>query len=127
MMDRVELIHVPFPDAEAREMKFKKELGESLTLTGGLTYADMADETEEEIYNYRDIERLCEQIKLLVMSKVMNQYGSEEKAIQALRSGEFGVSWELFEEAQRKYRPTPKEMIIRELEDWERQFKERTN
>lgn len=131
MLDRVELINVPFPDKEGRILKFRQELAKRLQLTGGFTYEEMGDLTEsadeEHKYNYRDIERLCEQIKAIVEECVMNQYPSEEAAIHALQSGEFGISRELFAKAQGKCNPTPKKAIIKELEEWQKQFEQKAN
>ena len=69
MMDRVEIINVPFPDGEGRALKFRQELSKSLTLKADFKFEDMAALTEDKVneYNYRDVERLCEEIKVLAL------------------------------------------------------------
>lgn len=129
MLDRVELINVPFPDKAGRVLKFRQELSPRIQLTDGFTYEAMGDITEtedEELqYNYRDIERLCEELKSMVEDAVMALYPSEDAAIQALKIGEFGINREMFEKARERCNPTPKKAIIRELREWQKQFEKR--
>ena len=126
MMDRVEIINVPFPDAEGRALKFRQELGKALTLKDGFSYEDMAALTEDMIneYNYRDVERLCEEIKVLVMQEALLLYNNdEEKAISAMITGEFGIDKALFMKAKAKCTPTPKQAIKEEIREWNRLIK----
>lgn len=125
MMDRVEIINVPFPDAEGRALKFRQELGKSLILKDGFTYEDMAALTEdsENEYNYRDVERLCEEVKVLAIQEVLKLYDDEDKAIAAMMSGEYGISKELFEKAKAKCTPTPKQAIKKEIQEWNKLIK----
>ena len=126
MMDRVEIINVPFPDAEARALKFSRELSKGLALKDGFTFEDMAALTEdsENEYNYRDVERLCEEIKALAMQEVLVLYNNdEEKAISAMMTGEYGISKELFMKAKDKYTQTPKQAIKEEIKEWNRLIK----
>ena len=125
MMDRVEIINVPFPDKEGRALKFRQELGKSLKLKSGFTFEDMADATEEQEneYNYRDIERLCEEMKVLAIQEVLNIYNNEDKAISAMQTGEYAVSRELFEKARGKCTPTPKQAIKKEILEWNKLIK----
>ena len=125
MMDRVEIINVPFPDKEGRALKFRQELGKSLKLKNGFTFEDMADATEdqENEYNYRDIERLCEEIKVLAIQDVLNIYNDEDKAISAMQTGEYSISKELFEKAREKCTPTPKQAIKKEILEWNKLIK----
>lgn len=125
MMDRVEIINVPFPDAEGRALKFRQELGKSLTLKDGFKFEDMAALTEDTVneYNYRDVERLCEEIKVLAMQEVLKLYDDEDKAISAMMTGEFGISKELFMKAKEKCTPTPKQAIKEEIREWNKLIK----
>ena len=126
MMDRVEIINVPFPDAEGRALKFRQELGKGLSLKADFSFEDMAALTEDQIneYNYRDVERLCEEIKVLAMQEVLAIYNNdEEKAISALMTGEYGISKELFLKAKEKCTPTPKQAIKEEIKEWNRLIK----
>ena len=120
MMDRVEIINVPFPDKEGRALKFRQELGKSLTLKNGFTFEEMAELTEdhENEYNYRDIERLCEEIKVQAIQDVLNIYKDEDKAITAMKSGNYGISRELFNKARKKCTQTPKQAIKKEILEW---------
>ena len=130
MLDRVELIHVPFPDQAGRVLKFRQELGKCIQLTDGFTFEAMGEITEsdneEEQYNYRDIERLCEELKVMVMDNVMNLYPSEDAAVQALKAGTYGINRQLFEEGRKRCLPTPKKSIIKELREWRKQFERRS-
>ena len=125
MMDRVEIINVPFPDKEGRALKFRQELGKSLKLKNGFTFEDMADATEdqENEYNYRDIERLCEEMKVLAIQDVLNIYNDEDKAIAAMQTGEYSISRELFDKAREKCTPTPKQAIKKEILEWNKLIK----
>ena len=125
MMDRVEIINVPFPDKEGRALKFRQELGKSLKLKNGFTFEDMADATEdqENEYNYRDIERLCEEMKVLAIQDVLNIYNDEDKAIAAMQTGEYSIGRELFDKAREKCTPTPKQAIKKEILEWNKLIK----
>ena len=125
MMDRVEIINVPFPDKEGRALKFRQELGKSLKLKNGFIFEDMADATEdqENEYNYRDIERLCEEMKVLAIQDVLNIYNDEDKAISAMQTGEYSISRELFDKAREKCTPTPKQAIKKEILEWNKLIK----
>lgn len=120
MLDRVELIQVPLPDKEAREFYFARSLGDILRLKEDITPECMAELTE--MYNYRDIDRLVDRIKRIVVKEVMAEYIHEKAAIEALKSGSFVLSRELFEQAQRDCVPSPKESILKELDAWVERF-----
>lgn len=124
MLDRVELINIPFPDKKGRIMKFQRELGGKINLTDGFSYDEIGELTDKTVYNYRDIERLCEELKNHVMSEVISRYRSEDKAIEALKSGEFGINKELYLAVSGKCRPTPKDSIIEQLEEWNKKYEE---
>lgn len=124
MLDRVELINIPFPDKECRIMKFKKELGGKICLTDGFSYDDIGELTSKTVYNYRDIERLCDELKIRVMSEVISRYSSEDAAVEALKTGEFGINRNLYLSVSSKCRPTPKDSIIKQLEDWNKKYED---
>lgn len=121
MLDRVELIRVPFPDQDARKSAFKRQFKKILMLEDGFTYDDMAVATVS--YNYRDIDRLCARIKTMVKKDTISLYDDQKRAVEVLKSGEYRLTQEMFEEAQASCLPTPKEDIIRELDEWEAKFK----
>ena len=117
MMDRVQVIRVPFPDEEARAAAFHRKFDKVISLEEGFTAEEMADRTDT--YNYRDIDRLCDQIKVLALKDVLEKYVDEEKAVDALKSGEYVLTQAMFSEAFEDYIPSPKEAVVRELNAFE--------
>lgn len=120
MLDRVEIIRVPFPDTEARMYSFESQLKDMVALEDGFTFEDMAKATE--MYNYRDIQRLVSRIKNMMMKDLMAIYGDEDSALEGIRSQEYRLKRAMFEEAQNNCLPTPKDDIIKELDEWEDKF-----
>lgn len=120
MLDRVELVRVPFPDEEARKFAFERKFSKIIQLEDGFSYDDIAAVTDS--YNYRDIDRLSVTLKNMILKDVMQVYQEEKKALQALREGQYCLNRTMFEQAQSKCLPTPKEDIIKELDEWERKF-----
>ena len=59
----------------------------------------------------------------MVLKDVMQTYKDEEKAINVLKTGEYRLTREMFRKGQDSCLPTPKEDIIRELDEWEEKFK----
>lgn len=53
----------------------------------------------------------------------MQAYKSEDQALEALKDGSYRLTRALFSRAQENCLPTPKEDIIRELDEWEEKFK----
>lgn len=123
MLDRVELLRVPFPDQDARKRAFSHSLDGIIRLEDGFTCDDLAEQTEK--YNYRDIDRLVGRIKKEVMKQVIRRYVDEQEAIDALKSGKFCLTRAMFEEIQDKFIPTPKDEIEQELDEWEKRFEKR--
>lgn len=121
MLDRVELVRVPFPDTEARMFSFEKHFSSVIPLEEGFSFRDMADCTDT--YNYRDIQRLVSRIKAMALKELMQTYKSEDQALEALKDGSYRLTRALFSRAQENCLPTPKEDIIRELDEWEEKFK----
>ncbi len=125
MLDRVQIIRVPFPDRDARAAAFHRAFDKIFVIEEGFGAEEMAARTNT--YNYRDIDRLCELIKKAVLKEVMEKYGNEAEAVRALQSGEYKLTDELFSTVQAGYVPSPKEEIIRELDDFEKAQEDRQN
>ena len=121
MLDRVELIRIPFPDKDARAHKFRMALDPVFQLGDDLTFEDMADMTDT--YNYRDIDRLVSRIKHKELKKVIKIYHDQDKAIEALKSGSYPLTKEMFVKTKDSCLPTPKDSIIKDLDEWEKKFK----
>ncbi len=90
MLDRVEVIEVPLPDAEARRAKFVKDFDGLFALADDITYQAMSDATDN--CNYRDIDRIINEIKHIVFKETLKQYESQTAAIEAIKSGSFKLT-----------------------------------
>ena len=121
MMDRVELIRVPFPDRGAREHAIRRQFKDVLQFASDCNYEVMAEATE--MYNYRDIVRLCNQLKNEIVRDIMTQYQDEDSAIEALKNGVYMVEKRQFDSAKENCLPAPKDSIIRSLDEWEEQYR----
>ncbi|MDO5538804.1 MAG: ATP-binding protein [Eubacteriales bacterium] len=121
MLDRVELIRVPLPDAEARQYSLEHHFDNMIQMAEDISSGDMARETEK--YNYRDLERLCNRMKEMVVKAVMKEYGNEDDAVEALKTGRFCITRDIFEAAKRECLPTPKDDILKALDEWEARYK----
>ena len=121
MMDRVELIRVPFPDRGAREHAIRRQFKEILQFDADCSYDFMAEATE--MYNYRDIVRLCNRLKNEIVRDIMTKYSDEESAINALKDCSYMVERKQFETAKQNCLPAPKDAIIRSLDEWEEQYR----
>ena len=122
MLDRVELIRVPLPDQDAREAKLARDLDGVIPMGDNLNYKIMARNTEG--YNYRDLDRLVSKIKAMTLKAVMKEYGNEEDALWGLQSGEFTIDADFFDRALSDCLPTPKDSILKELDEWELEMKQ---
>ena len=134
MLDRAEIIRLPLPDKEARsaaferEFSYKTEIGEGeekkveykpiIQLKKGLTFDLMAEKTWR--FNYRDIERLSSGIKKTLFRELIDFFGDEQLAIDALKSGDYKLTLKKFEEILSKFKPSPKQEILRDLLHWEK-------
>lgn len=121
MMDRVELIRVPFPDRGAREHAIRRQFKDILQFDADCSYDFMAEATE--MYNYRDIVRLCNRLKNEIVRDIMTKYSDEEAAINALKDCSYMVERKQFETAKQNCLPAPKDAIIRSLDEWEEQYR----
>ena len=121
MLDRVELVRVPLPDEEARAYSFEQKFKGMLRTEEGLPFSEMAARTER--YNYRDIDRLCSKLKDMIVKDVMKSSKNEDEAIDALKTGRYVLTKELFEQALAECLPTPKDDILKALDEWENRFK----
>lgn len=120
MLDRVQLIRVTLPDSEALEHAYRMKFDGLFVLEEGFSYGDMVKTSVD--YNYRDVDHLCEKVKELVLSDVIELYPDQDKAVEALKSGEYVLTRELFTVAQSAYTPSPKDTIKKELDDWEARY-----
>lgn len=121
MLDRVEIICVDYPDKEARRFAFTQQFNNLVALEECFTFEQMAKETENSMnhYNYRDIERLSTEMKTLLIDDILEKYNDDEDAaIEALKSGEYVLTKELFNQAKENYNPTPKQDIDEAIADW---------
>ena len=118
MLDRAEIIRLPLPDKEARKAAFVRYFDGIVTMKKGLSYDLMAEKTWR--FNYRDIERLTSALKLALFRDVMELFGDQDMAIDALKNGKYQLSREKFETVLNAFKPSPKEMIINDLVAWEK-------
>lgn len=134
MLDRAEIIRLPLPDREARcaafdrEFSYKEETGEGedkkveykpiIQLKKPLSFEMMAEKTWR--FNYRDIERLASGIKKTLFRELIDLFGEEKLAIDALKSGEYKLTEKKFDEILSKFKPSPKQEILRDLLHWEK-------
>ena len=118
MLDRAEIIRLSLPDKEARKAAFVRYFESIVQLKKGLTFDLMAEKTWR--FNYRDIERLTSALKLALFHDVLDLFGDQGLAIEALTSGKFKLSVEKFDEVLESFKPSPKEMIINDLVTWEK-------
>ena len=116
MLDRAELIYVEIPDEEARCHSFQLKYGDMFQFEDGFSFMEMAERTEG--YNYRDLDRLEEHLKDKIFSHLRTVYTDENEAYDALISGEFKVTRELFDEAYDAYEPTPKDREKEAMQKW---------
>ena len=113
---------MPLPDQDAREAKLARDLDGVIPMGDNLNYKIMARNTEG--YNYRDLDRLVSKIKAMTLKAVMKEYGNEEDALWGLQSGEFTIDADFFDRALSDCLPTPKDSILKELDEWELEMKQ---
>ena len=124
MLDRVELIKLPLPDVKVRAKTFEMFFNQIIQNEPGFTYENMAEETYN--YNQRDIKRLCIQVRDLVKKDVQSIYPDEHESVEALKSGSYTLSKEIFEKALKLYVPSRKDDIIRTLDEWDKDRERRS-
>ena len=126
MLDRVELIRVPFPDDGARESAYARKFDGMIKLEEGFTYEEMSDKSVK--FNYRDIDRLTDRLKKQIKKEVMEVYKEDqEAAIEAMQKGNFLLTRQLFDQVLSGFIPTPKDEIEKELDEWENRFNKGLN
>ena len=121
MMDRVQVIRIPFPDEEARAHAFRLKFEKFIRMEDGFGYEEIAGKTDR--WNYRDIDRLTELMKKRILEEVLEQYPDEDAAVEAMESGAYRLTRALFEDVYGQYQPSPKEAAIRELSAFEESLK----
>jgi SpoVK/Ycf46/Vps4 family AAA+-type ATPase len=126
MMDRVEVVMVGLPDTEAREFAFSMHFKDLIKLDDDIDFTYMAEKTEG--YNYRDIDRVVENIKKNIfneMSEVLrNESGTVdaqqlvENAVKSLDEGKFMLDKQRFDAVIDVFTPSNKTDIINDINDW---------
>lgn len=118
MLDRVELIYVDLPDAKARAHVLEMNIGMEgkVKLEEGLSFTEMGERTVD--FSYRDIDRLTDNTKSLLLKAVTKEYHDGKTAIEKLKLGEFPLTREIFEEALSKTVPTPKQDVLDTMKAW---------
>ena len=123
MLDRVELVSVPMPDRQVREMVFRKKLEELVKpdASGGFSWEKLADRTEG--YSQRDINRVSQNILKMVYRGVLAQVGTDadaaSKAVHSLKEGSFCLKEDLVSEVLSAYKVKPLSEIERSLREFE--------
>lgn len=126
MMDRVSLIEVGLPDLAALVHKLRIELEDILQLEDGLTYEMLAGECEG--YSYRDVEHMLDVLKNEISHELLVRYdGNDDAAADALESGEYRLTRELFEKALNDpaSKPSDKGAVRREIDRWRQEVTQR--
>lgn len=131
MLDRVEVVEIGMPDLEARTAAMtraflvKKEInGEKaevplVMLDYDFDYTEMGSATEG--YNYRDMDRLTEALKKAIVQDCMKKYGNNQKeCIRAIEDGTYRLTRKLFFYVLGSVTPSPKDEIIKQIEDWKK-------
>lgn len=77
---------------------------------------EMAERTEG--YNYRDLDRLEEHLKDKLFTGVRSKYTEEKEALAALKSGEFCITREMFNESYDLYEPSAKDREKEAMKKW---------
>lgn len=118
MLDRAEIIRLPLPDREARKAAFVRCFEDIISLKKDLSFDVMAEKTWR--FNYRDIERLTAALKQTLFRDLLDLFGDQDIAIDALKTGKYKLSLDKFETVLADFKPSPKEMIINDLVEWEK-------
>ncbi len=120
VIDRVKLVRVPLPDQEARKQAFSRRLKGVIRLEEGFSFGDMAMRTER--YDYRDIDHMVSRLEEEIKKRAIYKYNDEQEVSEALKSGDFCLTRELFESVRADFLPAPKDEIEKELDEWEQRF-----
>ena len=123
MLDRVELIYVPLPDEKTRKFSLQSQLqGDKnmLSLSEDISWEYMTEMTEG--YNQRDIKRLVNRVKALVLRRVKAKYNNQKEAVKAMSCGDFFLTKDIFDVAISECHPSPKTAILEELQAWKEKF-----
>ena len=118
MLDRVEVIEVPFPDLEARKYALEKKFKDIIKLEDGLTFVKMASDIDG--YNYRDIDRITMHIKKDILKESLGVFKNQFSAIGAMRSGNYRLANVKWNDTLSKFKPSPKRDIIDAIEKWKK-------
>lgn len=131
MLDRVEVVEIGMPDLEARTASMKRSLlgkkevegkkveAPLILLDDDFDYTEMGSATEG--YNYRDMSRLTEVLKKAIVQDCMKTFHNDQaKCVEAMKSGEYRLTKKLFYRVLSRVSPSPKDDIIKELEEWKK-------
>lgn len=118
MLDRVELIYVGLPDAEARSYLLEMKMGMDgkVSLEEGFSYKEMSEKLDN--FSVRDINRLVDNMKRVLVKSVTEDHENETTIIDKLKNGELRFKREYFEKALKKSNPTPKDDILDAMKEW---------
>lgn len=118
MLDRVELVYVDLPDAEARAhvLEMKIDMKGKVSLEDGFSYLEMGEKTP--MYSYRDIDRLVASVKNVLLKEVTKVYADDKQAVNALKSGEYQLTRAHFEEALSTVTPSMKDDVLENMRKW---------
>lgn len=118
MLDRVETVMIPLPDAAARTHAFKAAFSKIVRNAPGLTYAYMGEKTVN--YNYRDIGRLAAKLRKALKDRCLAAYGENfEMGVAAMQNGELMLTLEMFDKAFSENHPSKKEEALSGLQEWD--------
>lgn len=135
MLDRITLIKIPLPAEEDRIGYFDRLIYDTktrepkLTMEPGFTVEDMASVTDN--YSYRDLDRLRDfmlaklKAQAIKENQVMDENGNvdqqatDERASQAIVTGDIMLTRALFEQTRKENPPSDKTKSRQELKEFE--------
>lgn len=135
MLDRISLIKIPLPAEEDRVGYFNRLIKDAktgepkLAMEEGFTAEEMAADTDN--HSYRDLDRLRDAMLAKLKSQAIERYrvvdengnidqqATDEKASQAIVSGEIMLTRALFEQTRKENPPSDKTKSRQELKAFE--------
>lgn len=135
MLDRISLIKIPLPAEEDRVGYFDRMIKDSktgeikLAVEAGFTVAEMAAATDN--HSYRDLDRIRDSMLAKLKAQAIKQYSvvdengnvdqqaTDEKASQAIVSGEIMLTRALFEQTRKENPASDKTKSRQELKAFE--------
>ena len=128
---RCRLIPIPLPAEEDRAVYFSRMINSDakLFLEEGFTPEDMAAVTDN--YGYRDMDGLKQALMAKIKATAIQEYkvlddngnvdrkASDERVSQAILSGEFKITREMFNQIQKENPPEDQSELRQELQEFE--------